>query len=660
MKTKLLKFCLFFFAIICASESALANAEPIPIGYFTKGLEYHNAVLSPSGKYIAVQRSADEGKQLVAIVETKTLSLKSHIPAGSKLSPFNVQWVNDEKVIVEFTEEFKRFEHEFANGELMTMDADGKKKRMIMQRKAFISNTSNASNNDLFGVARVVHRLPKEEKHVLVMFQDWTESTSNYGSKPKLYKTHTTSGRVRLVTQAPSYESYFTFNFEGVPQYSVGLDKEAIGEGNILIVHRFQDKEWVRVKDISIEAAQVTVIASTETPEEVYIRAEYLDTPDKIFRYNMASNEKKLVFFHPEVDPAHLDINPKTGELISVHFETDYPNLHIVQPEHVYSRWYPALFEAFGGDRVRITSATDDQQKLIVHVSGSDEPGQFHLFDTQTKKLRYLFQAASWIDTEKLIAAEPIEFEARDGHKIKGYLTEPKANGGQAPLVVIPHGGPHGVRDWWSYYPDVQFLVSRGFAVLQVNFRGSGGYGYGFEVVGHRKWGSLIQHDIIDGTKWAAERSSIDSNKICIWGGSFGGYSALMSPMIEPDLYKCAIGFVGVYDLNLMWTTADIQRNKFGRNFLQQAIGDDQEELKRNSPLHNIDKLKAPVLVVHGEEDWRVNEKHYHVMKAALDKKGHPAEYMFVEKEGHGFADEKNRTDYYKKVEVFLNKYIAP
>jgi dipeptidyl aminopeptidase/acylaminoacyl peptidase len=372
----------------------------------------------------------------------------------------------------------------------------------------------------------------------------------------------------------------------------------------------------------------------------------------------METGEKKVVFAHPAVDPYAFDIDEETNRLIAVHFQDDMPNLHLVDEDHLYSRWYPALFQAFNGNSVRITSATDDGSKLLIRVSGANEPGQYHLFDTKEKKLRYLFNAAQWIKPETLAKTEPFVMKARDGLELHGYLTMRRDATAPLPMVVRVHGGPPS-RDWWIYNPEVQFLASRGYAVLQVNFRGSEGYGLGFEFAGYRKWGSEIQYDIIDATRWAAQKAQIDKKRICIMGGSFGGYSALMSPILEPDLYRCAIGMVGVYDLNLMWKTADIQRYRQGENYLEDAIGSDKATLDKFSPVQRAAELKVPVFLAHGKADWRADVKHFYAMETALKAGKHPHETLLIKKEGHGFANEENQAEYLRRVEAFLNKHIG-
>ncbi len=636
--------------------SIFSWAKPVPIEHFAKGMEYFDAVISPDGRYIAVERAADQEKTLVAIVKTDDLSLQGHVPATTDESPINPLWVTDERLIVEFTEASKRYEQEFINGELTALNADGKNLKRIVEHQIFISNQPIKRLNALHGIAQVVHTLPDEEKHVLIRFHEFT---STKVIKPEtIYRINTSSGKLKTVTVAPSLEANFTFSASGEPLYAFGIDKKRAKEGNYLVTHKFVDGKWELLGDVNIDADQIQVIAEGKQDNEIIVLAEFEQKTDRIYAYNFDTKEKKVLFAHGEVDPSSWDKDPVTNQIVAIHFDAGYPNIHIVDPEHVYSRWYPALYQVFEGKRVKITSATKDGGKLIVHVSAPTEPGQFHLFDTNTKKLRYLFNAANWIDTARLSDAEPFSIKARDDNPIHGYLTIPKEGVAPHPLIVLPHGGPHGIRDYWRYDQDVQFLASRGYAVLQPNFRGSGGYGLGFKESGYRKWGAEIQYDIIDSTRWALARADIDDTQVCIMGSSFGGYSALMSPIVEPDLFKCAIGIVGVYDLNLMWKAGDTNQYRLGKNSLDLFIGKDKAELSRFSPALRANELKIPVFLAHGKRDWRADVKHFYAMKKALEKQKHPLDTMLIKKEGHGFGSEKNRKDLYSKIEKFLSKNL--
>lgn len=642
-------------ALCAAALMAAVRAESVSLEDFARPMEYYDAILSPDGKYIAIERAADEGKTLVAVLRTKNLELMSHIPATSGVSPINPRWISNNRLVVELTEGSRFYGNEWSTGELIAMNADGSLTRRIIEHQAFVVQGKDERLNRLHGFARVVHTLPDDDKKIIIAFTEFRRSIS--GNRNKLYKLNTVTGQADLIAEAPSYDATFMLSRSGEPLFSFGRDKSAKDE-NVWVTHRYRDGKWEALSSPTLKADVLRVIAETDNPSEVIIEARFAEGPDKLYRYNLETNENKLVFAHPRVEPQSYDIDPNTNRLIAVHFQDGLPNLHLVDKDHLYSRWYPALFEAFNGNRVRITSASDDGGLLLVHVSGANEPGQFHLFDTKAKKLKYLFNAASWIKPETLSKTEPFTMKARDGLELSGYLTLPRDAKGARPLVVMPHGGPRS-RDWWDYDPEVQFLASRGYAVLQVNFRGSSGYGMGFELAGNRKWGGEVQYDIIDATRWAAQKDAIDDKRICIMGGSFGGYSALMSSILAPELYKCAISMVGVTDLNLMWTTADIQRFRLGENYLEDAIGSDKAMLDKFSPLMRVAELKAPVLLIHGEADWRVDVKHFYAMRDALEARHHPYETMLVEKEGHGFANDKNQAEYLRRVEAFLGKYIG-
>lgn len=645
---------IILFACVYVLSNVLQAAQ-VPVEDFARWPEYYDAVLSPDGTYIAVERAADEGKTLVAVVQTKDLKLLSHIPATTAVSPINPRWISNRRMVVEFTQDLKSHEGEWANGELLAVDADGKNSRRIIEHQVLIVQGENHRLNTLHGFARIKHTLPGDDKNVMISFTEFKRSVS--GFRNKLYRLHTITGRPDLVAEAPSYDAYFTVSATGEPLFSFGRDK-SVDEKNVWVSHRYRDGKWEQLPMPELGAEILAIVAETDNPAEMMIEARFTNKPDRLYRYNLETNEKKLIFAHPKVDPLSYDIDPKTNRLIAVHFDDGAPNLHLVDEGHLYARYYPSLFGLFNGNRVRITSSTDDGSLLVVHVSGANEPGQFHLFDTGTKKLKYLFNAASWIRPEALSKTEAFTMKARDGLELSGYLTVPREGKGPHPLVVMPHGGPQ-VRDLWTYDSEVQFLASRGYAVLQVNFRGSRGYGLGFERAGYRKWGGEVQYDIIDATRWALQKEQIDDKRVCIMGGSFGGYSAMMSSILEPDLYKCAIGMVGVYDLNLMWTTADIHRYRRGENYLEEAIGSDKEVLDKFSPVKRLPELKVPVFLAHGEDDWRADVKHFYAMEKALKARNHPYETLLVDKEGHGFANEKNRAEYLKRIEAFLEKHVG-
>jgi dipeptidyl aminopeptidase/acylaminoacyl peptidase len=254
----------------------------------------------------------------------------------------------------------------------------------------------------------------------------------------------------------------------------------------------------------------------------------------------------------------------------------------------------------------------------------------------------------------------PITFKARDGLVLHGFLTMPAhPAGGKVPLVLMPHGGPFGLADGWHFDTDAQFMASRGYAVLQVNYRGSGGRGPDFKESGYREWGGKIQDDLVDGVRWAVASGEVDGARMCVYGGSFGGYSALMLAAREPALFKCAVGYAGVYDLNLLFKAQNNRWDESRINYFGKTVGTDKAELNRYSPTLLADRITAPVMLVHGGQDKVALVENAEKMRDALTRAGRPPEWLLASGEGHGFYTIKNRTEFYQRLEAFLAKHIG-
>jgi dipeptidyl aminopeptidase/acylaminoacyl peptidase len=319
------------------------------------------------------------------------------------------------------------------------------------------------------------------------------------------------------------------------------------------------------------------------------------------------------------------------------------------------------LSKKFPNDFVDFTSFSEDGSKLVFLVSSDRNLGDYYLFDIEHHTIRKLFSVDHGIDRSKLGTRTPMRFTASDGTQLEAILTVPPgASMNDLPMVLLPHGGPYEIRDDWFYDNDAQFLASRGYLVLQVNFRGSGGRGPGFVKAGYGQWGTRIQQDLIDGVKWAEAQHFADPKRVCVYGASFGGYSAMMSTIRAPGLFKCAVGYAGVYDLAMMYDKGDTQESTMGVNYLHQAIGTDQAVLAANSPDKLADKIDVPVLLIHGEDDQRAPYAQAKAMRAALDAAHKPYEWLTKSGEGHGFYDQQNNVDRFNHLQAFLAKYIGP
>jgi dipeptidyl aminopeptidase/acylaminoacyl peptidase len=280
------------------------------------------------------------------------------------------------------------------------------------------------------------------------------------------------------------------------------------------------------------------------------------------------------------------------------------------------------------------------------------------LFDTVAKTAKHLFSARKEIDPETSAEVRAIDFKARDGLTLYGYLTLPKGSTGKnLPTIIMPHGGPFGIADDWTFDDDAQLLAKAGYAVLQVNYRGSSHYGRAFYHAGARQWGGKMQDDVTDATKWAIAQGVSDASKVCIFGGSYGAYAALTGVAKEPALYHCAVGYVGVYDLPMM-VDNDKNDSRATATWFHDWVGDG-DMLAANSPTNMAGKIKVPVLLVAGEEDKTAPIGQSKKMESALRKSGVPVETMYVAHEGHGFYDIANRRAYYVKLLDFLSRQIG-
>jgi dipeptidyl aminopeptidase/acylaminoacyl peptidase len=318
------------------------------------------------------------------------------------------------------------------------------------------------------------------------------------------------------------------------------------------------------------------------------------------------------------------------------------------------------LEQAFPGQRVTIRNVTRDGQQAVVFVRSDRNAGEYYIFDTETLKAGYVASPKPKLDPLDMGDMKPFSFNARDGMTIHGYITLPKGYDGSSPLPTIMniHGGPHGVRDDWGFSDENQFFANRGYAVVQVNFRGSGGYGQEFIEAGYRKWGREMQDDVTDATLWAIEQGYADKDRICIYGGSYGGYASLMGVVREPDLYQCSVGYVGVYSLPVMKTDGDIPSRESGRRYLSRVLGDEKAELEANSPALQVNRIKVPLYIVHGKDDVRVPMAQYNALTRALKAAKKPYKSM-VRDEGHGFQKEQNRFDLYRELELFFAEHIG-
>ena len=372
--------------------------------------------------------------------------------------------------------------------------------------------------------------------------------------------------------------------------------------------------------------------------------------------------EKEVLYMNDKYDISDLNYSEKKNRLTVVACEGHKDMIrHYFDKEEEEIR--KKLEGQLPGYNVGVTSMSKDENIRMIYAGNDRTYGTYYLYNVKENKLTKVADIAPWIKEEEMCAMNPITYTSRDGLTIEGYLTLPKGytmeNAKNLPVVVNPHGGPW-IRDSWGYNPEVQFLASRGYAVLQMNFRASTGYGRKFTELGYKQWGQTMQNDITDGVKWLIKEGIADPKRVAIYGASYGGYATLAGVTFTPDLYACAVDYVGVSNLLSFMNTIPPYWKPL-LDMMHEMIGDpetDKEMMEKYSPVFHVDQIKAPLFIAQGANDPRVNKAESDQMVEALKKRGVEVEYMVKENEGHGFSNEENKFDFYRAMEKFLDKYL--
>lgn len=635
------------FAANSSNANALSQAQ-----LFSKGDEYSDVKISPTGKYLSAITSV-EGKNVLLVLDTQTKKLLNAIRFPDNAQVGDYEWANSERLVLA-KEYLKGWQDTpIYYGELMAVNADGSRKAYLFGFESGEQQTGSniKKNTPMRASAFILDPLPDDERYMLVNAIPWNDRINlDFELSQDVYRVDLFNGTRKRITGSPIGRARFMTDHQGEVRFVAGEDNK-----NITKVFYRKDGNWVNTDKLNLGLADFKPLSFADDKNTIYAAGRSQGETLGVYKINLETGDKTEIIQDENVDPNNFWINGTNKQLYAVEFENGYPSYAFVDNEDSHAKLLKDLLGALPGHQVRIVSETRDAAKLVVLAFNDRNPGDYYIFDTKTLKLEYLAAAKKWLDPEQMADVKPISFTSRDGKQLHGYLTLPFGKEAKnLPLVVNPHGGPHGIRDWWGFDPQNQYLASQGIAVLQVNFRGSGGYGDQFERAGYQKWGSDIQHDIIDATQYVIDQGFADKERICIVGGSFGGYSALQSAVLAPDMFKCAIGVAGVYDLELMFNKGDVANSRSGTSYLKDVLGQDKAVLKAMSPSENVDKLKANILLVHGGEDDRAPIEQLESLEKGLKAHNYPYQKLVMDNEGHGFYNDEHRAKYYEQMLSFL------
>ncbi len=618
------------------------ESNTVPLEHFFKHAEYRSIQLSPDGKYFAVVMPKDN-QELLVVLDRSTMKPSAVQHMGENKIVGSFRWVTrDRLVVAPALSAGERDTRPQATGDLFAMNADGSKKMHLLGPGMSGENFAFA-----FDIQRV---FPDDRDRIIITKID---SSSSFLTS---YWLNVYTANVTRIGRSPIPRGQLAFDNEGNPRMAFGSNEA--GE-SIVMYRETVDADWREISRGKMEDAKLDPIAFTADGKKLIASADIDRKTKALYLYDPATNQRQLLLGHDRVDVDDIIYDRSRQDVIGAWVEPDYRQTLFIDENHRDTQLYRGLQKAFRGANVNISSFTRDGKLATVIVTSDKEPAAFYLLDTETNRLTPQLRAMPWIDPKQMNDREAVKIVARDGLEMYGYLTLPKGKDKNLPLIMLVHGGPHGIRDSWQFDPEAQFFSSRGYAVLQLNFRGSGGYGREFMLAGYQKWHTAMQDDLTDGVRWAIREGIADPQRVCIYGASYGGYAALMSPTREPDLYKCAVGYVGVYDMELMFKKGDVPQRRSGLEYLERALGTDPVQLRAMSPVHQLDKLKAALFIVHGEKDIRAHFSHFEVLREALDKRAYPYEWMTKADEAHGFYGEQNRFDLYNKMIRFFDAHIG-
>ena len=625
------------------------NPASIPMEAFFKDAKFSSMSISPDGQHLAVIYDTGTSNSL-AIMDVGLTQVKANINFGEFMRIGQVMWPRSDRFILSYAKFVGYLDTNGSPPILVAYDLDGKNGRQLTvpQRTRY----------------NVISLLPNKPEKILVTKQHWADEGA-----VKLFEINIENGKESYVGgEARDAQGVIT-DFEGNPRFAFAYeesDDDEFGKGStIFYIKQEANANWRKITlPIYKKGGSIRLLGFNAKGSKAYVASDYKTKVPSIYSVDMASLKTELVHEENVAEITGLG-QMYNGALEAVSFSPDYNRTVFLSDDSEMKTIMAQLFATFGvndeNTDISISSFTSDGNKLVFKLMSDRDPGVFYLFnrgiDGSSPSIALLDVAKSEIDPSLMATMVPFKFNARDGMELNGYYTLPITGKAPWPMVQIIHGGPHGPRDSWGWNREAQFLASRGYAVVSVNFRGSGGYGIAFQEAGYNEWGGKMIDDMTDATMWMIDKGYANKDKMCVYGGSYGGYGTLQSVVREPDLYKCGIGYVGVYSLIEFKKSGDVPKRASGRKYLDRVVGTDEAQLREFSPAYNVDKIKADLFIAHGREDVRVPMEQYDALSSNLKRIGKTYISM-VRDEGHGYQQDKNKYDFYNQMEAFFAKHL--
>jgi len=483
---------------------------------------------------------------------------------------------------------------------------------------------------------------------------------SHNGRNPEVfdvYRADIRSGELTLVASNPGNIVAWQTDHQGLVRAAIASD----GLDTVLLYRDSEEDEFRPIISTDFRTSVMPQFFTFDDRDLYALSNRGRDRLALVVIDPANPDQEKLVFETDEVDLDGAMYSRQRRVLTAAVYQTDKPRHHFF--DEISALRHTRLSEKLPGYEISLQSMTRDENKFIVAAYNDRSPGGRYIYDAQADTLHKLGDINPVLRETDMASVKPIQYTARDGLVIHGYLTLPAGvqPGQRLPCVVNPHGGPW-ARDSWGFNPEAQFLANRGYCVLQMNFRGSTGYGRAFWEASFGQWGLAMQDDVTDGVNWLISEGIADPARIAIYGGSYGGYATLAGIVSTPDLYAAAVDYVGVSNLlTFMSTIPPYWKPMLTK--MHAMVGDpeaDRTRLRETSPALNADRIRTPLFIAQGAHDPRVNKNESDQMVAALRARGVEVEYMVKDNEGHGFHNDENKFEFYERMEAFLAQHLKP
>ena len=671
--------------IATCSITSIANENSIiPIEKLVCYGQGTNQALSPSGDYYAAMvpldqnvceikdetdQEAEKADRVLVVTDLKTMTPKviSGTTAGSAVTSF--VWLNDKTLLVS-----RDSRSNIDSASLYTIDRDGTNTKLLIAAKSF-------KNKPGYQVPSFYASYPKFPNKILITIN----RNSNWREFRDLYWLDINTKRTELVARVPSIKN------EAVTNWLLDWNGNAKGFGTFMmegpdmgVVRSFykynQDGSYKKIAScrhqdacftpISFDIDNKTILGVGQAVKKDGSIINETDT-NALWAMDYDTEQYVEMIYH---DPDFDISSPLQGDnTLNLWFDETGDGLfgfsyQADKPVDVFFDGYfqsvkKSLEAVFPGERISLSDWSQDLSKFLVNVRSDTNPGASYMFDINKGSLSLISDFAPWMKDYKLAKMEPFTYTARDGLKLHGYITLPPnyKKGTKIPFILHPHGGPN-ARDYWGYNPEVQFYASRGYGVIQPNYRGSTGHGRNEMILANHQMGKTMQTDKYDALMWANEQGYVDMDNVCISGASYGGYAAMQAATKNPNMFKCIITYVGTFDLTstdlrgLMWSKAAMPMEYIEKG--NPEIPEDYKNLYENSPIFHVENVDDPILIITGRRDAQVRFQETVDMVAQLDKFGKDYEYIIKGDEGHGFRSEVANLALYEDYEKFLAKYL--